>query len=402
MPETGVLRGPVPSSTASGAGGAAVGAALWAAPATGLDGASGRGGVACGFASELKSSCLQWSQGLLLASAAVAAGALARSSARRRSAAGKSCRGAVACRGFRDGSETRQLMEGQESPSDLYELLGIHHDAEKSEIKKAYHDLQKICHPDVAGADGEEMCVLLNDAYSLLNDDSARSQYNEQLEVVKKDPTKKPVSTDLGPTWKWTSKRPKMKPVFDGTPKSRSVWAKVKPDDQGHKYTEQRFVYVDEFKCISCRNCCDIAPKTFCIDIEYGRARVYTQWGDSEEYLDYAVQSCPVDCIEWVSRKELQTLEHVTQDTMYEANGQLPCPMAARADGNMKGEPLPDAWALAQKFEEKRARAQSQQSELMIRLNMDWVDKVKERIAKVLGGSSEALRKAVLQIKQRL
>lgn len=47
-------------------------------------------------------------------------------------------------------------------------------------------------------------------------------------------------------------------------------------------------VFVDEWTCIACRNCCDVAPRTFCIDADAGRARVFAQWGNGEELLDYA------------------------------------------------------------------------------------------------------------------
>ncbi|CAE7439892.1 DJC76, partial [Symbiodinium sp. CCMP2456] len=63
------------------------------------------------------------------------------------------------------------------APVDLYELFGTTNRADEKEIKKKYYDLQKLCHPDVAGPEGEEMCILLNDAWDLLSDEDKRKDY---------------------------------------------------------------------------------------------------------------------------------------------------------------------------------------------------------------------------------
>ncbi|CAK0885477.1 unnamed protein product, partial [Prorocentrum cordatum] len=41
------------------------------------------------------------------------------------------------------------------------------------------------------------------------------------------------------------------------------------------------------------------------------------------EDIDWAVMSCPVDCIYWVSREELQYLEYTTAKSIYESNGEM-------------------------------------------------------------------------------
>jgi ferredoxin len=42
---------------------------------------------------------------------------------------------------------------------------------------------------------------------------------------------------------------------------------------------------VDEFTCIGCRNCCNVCPKTFDIEDDWGRARVMKQGVDVQDKL---------------------------------------------------------------------------------------------------------------------
>ena len=44
-------------------------------------------------------------------------------------------------------------------------------------------------------------------------------------------------------------------------------------------------VFVDEFTCIGCRNCCNVCPKTFDIEDDWGRARVMKQGVDVPDKL---------------------------------------------------------------------------------------------------------------------
>lgn len=72
-----------------------------------------------------------------------------------------------------------------------------------------------------------------------------------------------------------------------------------------------RFTYVDEHACIGCRNCAAVARSTFFMEEEHGRARVFNQCGDDAEIIQEAVETCPVDCIHYVSLQDLQFLEEV-------------------------------------------------------------------------------------------
>jgi ferredoxin len=71
----------------------------------------------------------------------------------------------------------------------------------------------------------------------------------------------------------------------------------------------QRGVYVDELTCIGCKFCAHVARNTFYIEPENGRSRVVRQDGDSEDTVQEAIDTCPVNCIQWVDYTELKKLE---------------------------------------------------------------------------------------------
>jgi 4Fe-4S single cluster domain of Ferredoxin I len=52
-----------------------------------------------------------------------------------------------------------------------------------------------------------------------------------------------------------------------------------------------------------------IARSTFFMHSEHGRARVFQQWGDDDETIQIAIETCPVDCIHYVPYDELKELE---------------------------------------------------------------------------------------------
>jgi 4Fe-4S single cluster domain of Ferredoxin I len=52
-----------------------------------------------------------------------------------------------------------------------------------------------------------------------------------------------------------------------------------------------------------------IAQSTFFMQQDHGRARVFQQWGDDDETIQIAIQTCPVDCIHYVPYDELVRLE---------------------------------------------------------------------------------------------
>ncbi|KAM5566388.1 chaperone protein dnaJ C76, chloroplastic [Rosa sericea] len=159
---------------------------------------------------------------------------------------------------------------------DLYDLMGIDSSSDHSEIRKAYRTLQKRCHPDIAGAAGHDMAIILNEAYALLSDPNQRLAYDKEHSKI----------AELR--------------GYSGKPLYSSWFGSE---------TEERAVFVDEVKCIGCLKCALCAEKTFAIESVYGRARVVGQWADPEHKIQQAIQACPVDCISVVERSDLAALE---------------------------------------------------------------------------------------------
>lgn len=48
---------------------------------------------------------------------------------------------------------------------------------------------------------------------------------------------------------------------------------------------ETRAVFVDEIRCIGCKQCMHISPATYRMEDAHGRSRVFAQWLDTEDNL---------------------------------------------------------------------------------------------------------------------
>ena len=86
----------------------------------------------------------------------------------------------------------------------------------------------------------------------------------------------------------------------------------------------EKAVWVDERKCIGCTYCSSVATNTFAMEPEQGRARAFRQDGDNNELIQEAIDTCPVDCIEWVSFEELLKLKKILENHHYRNLGLPP------------------------------------------------------------------------------
>lgn len=155
---------------------------------------------------------------------------------------------------------------------DFYSILGVHPAADTKAIKAAYYELMRSYHPDQSSSvDTNEFCALLNEIYRTLSEPESRAVYDAIAGF----------SADA------------LNPFLDTS----------YPADQ---------VFVDEVSCIGCGKCVRACPAAFFIEAsKYGRARVVpgADMSQLEEEVQVAIETCPVDCIYWVSSPQLSLLE---------------------------------------------------------------------------------------------
>jgi len=128
--------------------------------------------------------------------------------------------------------------------------------------------------------------------------------------------------------------------------------------------------------------CNHSAPKTFMMEDQWGRARAFQQWADSEENIQVAIESCPVDCISWVNKRNLAILEYAMQ-TIERVN------IASMRAGNARvADPFDIANGMIRRGEEARARLGD---------TSDSLDGVA-----VVGAQALAIREAWMKLDERV
>ncbi|MFH7028902.1 MAG: ferredoxin [Heteroscytonema crispum UTEX LB 1556] len=113
--------------------------------------------------------------------------------------------------------------------------------------------------------------------------------------------------SDFQPPEEQESDRSGLEPELGGFLRDAPERSGLEPELGG--MLRQKGVYVDEITCIGCLHCAHVARNTFYIEPDYGRSRVIRQDGDSEDVIQEAIDTCPVDCIHWVDYTELKKLE---------------------------------------------------------------------------------------------
>ncbi|KAM1058628.1 hypothetical protein ACFX2I_023343 [Malus domestica] len=191
-------------------------------------------------------------------------------------------------------SRIRCKKEGAEEMAtgkNYYELLGVSVDSNPKKIRQAYRKLQKKYHPDVAGQEGHEYTLKLNEAYKVLMRENLRKEYDASIGKVRVAGFRagNTPSSSLGSSW-------------NGPFRPQAL-------------------FVDENACIGCRECVHHASSTFMFDDALGCARVKVQYGDDEQKIEVSVDSCPVNCIHWVEKEELPVLEFLIQPQPTEGYG---------------------------------------------------------------------------------
>src|ERR1700731_176976 len=68
-----------------------------------------------------------------------------------------------------------------DTPDNYYAILGVPIDATSDTLKRAYRQLARRYHPDLAGPDGVLEMKRINRAYAVLSDAEKRRQYDSAL-----------------------------------------------------------------------------------------------------------------------------------------------------------------------------------------------------------------------------
>ena len=217
---------------------------------------------------------------------------------------------------------------------------------------------------------------MLNEAYKVLSDpqeraafDRDRAVWEDLLEFDPQDPTDEgytgqPLSEWFEPEPEEAPEAVEPGPVYDTCATEEEALAQAQAEEEAAERAaagprEERAVFVDEVACTGCTLCIDQAPNTFELEEHFGRARVAAQWASSEEEIQAACAVCPVDCIHWVPRGDLPSLEFVMRNKVKRVDVGL---MMAGMGNERDGEAGTDVFSARDSFVRQRLIRQAYQA----------------------------------------
>lgn len=59
-------------------------------------------------------------------------------------------------------------------------------------------------------------------------------------------------------------------------------------------------VVLDKEECVGCESCVEVCSEVFAFNEEEEKAEVIMAEGGPEDCIEEAIETCPVECIEWV------------------------------------------------------------------------------------------------------
>ena len=228
----------------------------------------------------------------------------------------------------------------------------------------------------MAGEEGHRASIMLNEAYKVLSDpaerdafDHDRAAWEDLVEFDPQDPTDEgftgqPLSEWFEPEPEEAPEAEEPGPVYDTCATEEEALAQAEAEAEAAERDaagprEERAVFVDEVACTGCTLCIDQAPNTFELEEHFGRARVAAQWASSEEEIQAACAVCPVDCIHWVPRGDLPSLEFVMRNKVKRVDVGL---MMAGMGNERDGEAGTDVFSARDSFVRQRLIRQAYQA----------------------------------------
>ena len=58
-------------------------------------------------------------------------------------------------------------------------------------------------------------------------------------------------------------------------------------------------VVIDDDECVGCQSCVELCPDVFGFNEDTEKAEVLQAEGGDEDCIEEAIDSCPVECIDW-------------------------------------------------------------------------------------------------------